>query len=56
MSTGPGISGGRIILKLRETKHRLVDVGQAVEVGEETVTEAVTLQVYPYDEESVAEP
>ena len=56
MSTGPGIPGGRVILKLRETKNCLVDVGQPVEVGEETVTEAVTLQVYPYDEESMAEP
>ena len=56
MSTGPGIPGGRIVLKLGETKHRLVNVGQAIEVGEESIAEAVTLQVQPYDEESVAEP
>ena len=56
MGTGPGIPGGRIILKLRKTEHLLVNAGQTVKIGEETVTEAVTLQVYPYDQKSVAEP
>ena len=56
MSTGPGIPGGRIVFKLRKTKHSLVNVGQAIEVGEQSIAKAVTLQVQPYDEESVAEP
>ena len=56
MNTGPGISGRRIVLKLRETKHCLVNTGQTVQTGKESIAESVALQVQTYDEHSVAEP
>ena len=56
MSTGPGVPGRRIVLKLRKTEHCLVNVGQTVQVGEESIAKTVALQVQSYDEESVAEP
>ena len=56
MSTGPGIPGRRIVLKLRKTEHCLVDIGQTVQAGEESIAESVALQVQTYDEHSVAEP
>ena len=55
MSTGPGISGRRIVLKLRETEHCLVNIRQTVQTGKKSIAESVAFQVQTYDEHSVAE-
>ena len=55
MNTGPGISGRRIVLKLRETEHCLVNTGQTVQTGKESIAESVAFQVQTYDKNSVAE-